>query len=122
MTAGRVVACKWVKLACKRHLDDLKRAKSDPAWGHRFDPWHAADVCDFAEKLPHIEGKWASPTIVLEPWQVWALCVIFGWRRVKDDGTDAGRRFSKVYFEVARKNAKSTLAAIVTLYCFTCEA
>jgi len=115
--AGRVVACKWVRLACQRHLDDLARAKADPGWGFVFSPWHARDVCDFAEKLPHIEGRWATPTIRLEPWQVFCLCVIFGWRR-RGDG---GRRFSKVYWEVARKNAKSTLAAVVTLYCFTCE-
>jgi phage terminase large subunit-like protein len=115
--AGRIVACRWVKLACQRHLDDLERARTDPAWPYRFDPWHAGNICDFAEKLPHIEGTWTTPTIMLEPWQIFCLGVIFGWRRK----TDGGRRFSKVYWEVARKNAKSTLAAIVTLYCFTCE-
>jgi len=117
VVAKRVVACKWVRLAAERHLRDLKRAQKDKAWGYRYDSWHAGDVCDFAEKLPHIEGKWATPTITLEPWQIFGLAVVFGWRR-REDG---GRRFSKVYWEVARKNAKSTLAAIVTLYCFCCE-
>ncbi|MDE2342930.1 MAG: terminase large subunit [Betaproteobacteria bacterium] len=119
VVAGRIVACKFVKLAAKRHIGDLKR------WGRKkradrpfyFDDWHAADICDFAEKLPHIEGKWKTPTIMLEPWQIFCLGVIFGWRR----STDGGRRFSKVYWEVARKNAKSTIAAVVSLYCFTCE-
>ncbi len=115
--AGRLVACKWVRLACQRHLDDLKRSRRDKAWPYYFDAWHADDICDFAEKLPHIEGRWAKPTIDLEPWQVFGLSVIFGWRR----RADGGRRFSKVYWEVARKNAKSTLAAVVTLYCFCCE-
>lgn len=115
--AGRVVACRWVKLACQRHLDDLDRARTDPAFPYRFDPWHAGNICDFAEKLPHVEGRWETPTIRLEPWQIFCLGVVFGWRR-KADG---GRRFSKVYLEVARKNAKSTLAAVVVLYCFTCE-
>jgi phage terminase large subunit-like protein len=110
---GRVVAGKWVRLACQRHRDDLKKR----GWGFYFDEWHAADVCDFAEKLPHIEGQWGSPTVTLEPWQVFCLAVIFGWRR----RADGGRRFSKVYFELARKNGKSTLAAIVSLYCFCCE-
>ena len=41
---------------------------------------------------------------------------LFGFR--KQDGT---RRFSKALFAVARKNAKSTLAAIVGLYCQNCE-
>jgi phage terminase large subunit-like protein len=112
--AGRIVACKWVKLACRRHLDDLKRPK---AWGHYFDPWHADDVCDFIEKLPHWEGQWKTETIFLEPAQVFILTTIFGWRR-REDG---GRRFSMVYIEMARKGAKSTLTAGVSLYCLTCE-
>jgi len=109
--------CKWVRLAAKRHLDDLKRAKRDKAWGYRFDPWHAADVCDFIEKLPHVEGAWDTSTITLEPAQVFWLAVVFGWRRV----ADGRRRFTNVYIEVARKNAKSTLTAGVVLYCFCCE-
>ena len=120
VVAGREVACKWVRLACGRHLDDRRRwpgtwrSAKGPFY---FDEWDASDVCDFAEKLPHIEGRWETPTILLEPWQVFCLAVIFGWRR----SSDRGRRFSKVYWEVARKNAKSTIAAVVTLYCFTRE-
>lgn len=109
--------CKWVRLAARRHLDDLKRARADKGWGYRFDPWHAGDVCDFIEKLPHIEGVWDTPTIRLEPAQIFILAVVFGWRRV----ADGGRRFSSVYIEMARKGAKSTLTAGVALYCLCCE-
>ena len=91
--------CKWVRLAAKRHLDDLKRAD----WPYRFDPWHANDVCDFIEKLPHIEGTWDTKTIRLEPPQIFILAVIFGWRRA----SDGLRRFSNVYIEMARKGAKA---------------
>ena len=115
--SGRTLACRLVKLACQRHLDDLDRARA-ANWPYEFSSWHARDVCGFAEKLPHIEGRWETPTISLEPWQVFCLAVIFGWRRREDEG----RRFSKVYWEVGRKNAKSTIAAVVALYCFTCEA
>ncbi len=118
VVAGREVACKWVKLACKRHLDDLRRSKTGGGFAFYYDPFHGDDICRFAELLPHVEGRWATPTITLEPWQIFCLAVIFGWRR----RSDHGRRFSKVYWEVARKNAKSTIAAIVTLYCFCCEA
>jgi len=93
---GRQVACKWVKLACQRHRADRKRWPGTwrTAKGpFHYDAWNADDVCDFAEKLPHIEGQWETLTIVLEPWQVFSLCVIFGWRRTDD----RGRRFSKVY-------------------------
>lgn len=125
----QVQHCKWVRLAAQRHLDDLRRAKSKD-WGYYFDPWHANDVCDFIEKLPHIEGDWCKcpeadegyhqercGLIDLEPAQVFILATVFGWRR-----TGSGRRrFTVVYEEVARKNAKSTKTAGVSLYCLACE-
>ena len=108
--------CKWVRLAAKRHIKDLKRQRQKRV-GFEFDEWYANDICDFVEKFPHIEGEWDSPTIHLEPAQVFILACVFGWRR-KSDG---GRRFSSVYIEMARKGAKSTLTAPVAHYCLTCE-
>ena len=108
--------CKWVRLAGQRHLDDLERSRAND-WPYRYEPWHANDVCDFIEKLPHIEGVWEKPTIVLEPAQIFVLCMVFGWRRI-DTG---GRRFTVVYEEVARKNAKSTKTAGISIYCLACE-
>ncbi len=97
-------------------MDDLERQK-DPTWPYRFDNWHGSDVCDFTEKLPHVEGQWTTPTIRLEPAQVFSLVVVFGWRR----RSNGKRRFTRVYMEMARKGAKSTLTAAVGLYCLTCE-
>lgn len=113
---GKEVAGKLLRSACRRHLDDLKRWKS-PRSPYYFDPWHVVDVCGFMELLPHVEGQWDSPTLVLEPAQVWVLASVFGWRRSED----GGRRFTDVYWEVARKNAKSTLSSGIALYCLTCE-
>lgn len=109
--------CKPVRLACQRYLNDLKRAKRDKDWPFYFDRWHANDPCDFIEKLPHVEGRWATPTIRLRAWKAFVYVNVYGWRR-KEDG---GRRFSMVYEEEARKNAKSTSAAGVSLYGLTCE-
>lgn len=109
--------CKWVRLAARRHLDDLATEAADPRYPFRFEPWHANDVCRFAENLPHVEGTWNTSSIRIEPAQAFWLCCLFGWRR-KSDGL---RRFSVAYLEVARKNAKSTLAAVVSLYCLLCE-
>jgi len=106
-------ACKWVRLCAERHLRDLKNKD----WAFQFDEWHANDVCDFIEKLPHVEGQWETPTLSLEPAQIFILAVVFGWRR-KSDGL---RRFTMAYIEMARKGAKSTLTAGVSLYCATCE-
>lgn len=112
--SGKVVACKWLRLACKRHIDDLKRAKK--GWLYSFDPWHADDVCDFIEKLPHVKGSWGTSTLYLEAPQVFILAVLFGWRRA-----DGNRRFSMAYIEMARKGGKSSLAAGIALYCLCCE-
>jgi phage terminase large subunit-like protein len=105
--------CRWVRLAAERHLRDLKRKD----WAFKFDEWHANDVCDFIEKLPHIEGQWETPNLRLEPAQIFILAVVFGWRR-KANGL---RRFTMSYIEMARKGAKSTLTAGVSLYCTCCE-
>lgn len=107
---------KWVRLAAQRHLKDLKRQRKRD-FGYTFSEWHADDVCDFIEKLPHVEGVWKNPNIVLEPFQIFILACVFGWRR-KDNGY---RRFTAVYEELARKNAKSTKTAGVSLYCLCCE-
>jgi len=112
----QVKHCKWVRLAGQRHLDDLKRSKQKD-WPFKFDPWHANDVCDFIEGLPHVEGRWETPTLSLEPAQVFILAMVFGWR----DKATGLRRFTDTYIEMARKGAKSTLTAGVVLYCTTCE-
>ena len=104
--------CKWTRLAAKRHISDLKRR----GWGYEFDNWHADDVCAFIEALPHVEGKWDTPNITLEPWQVFLLAVVFGWRR-----KEGGRRFNTAYVELGRKNGKSCISSGVALYCLTCE-
>ena len=118
VASGKIIACKKVKLACERHLSDLTRAKTG-AWGYRFDVAKAARVCRFAELLPHVKGKWAANAelIVLQPWQVFILCSLFGWVHVRT----STRRFSLAYVEVGRKNAKSILAAIIGNYMFAAD-
>jgi len=106
---------KWVRLAGKRFLADLKRAKRKGN-GYIFDAWHAVDACDFIEKLPHVEGEWDTPTVVMHASHVFFVVNLFGFRN--RDGT---RRFTTALFAVARKNAKSFLCSAVLLYCFCCE-
>lgn len=102
-------------MACKRFLNDLKRAgKSNPPF--LFDDSEVDSACEFMSNLPHVEGSWDSETIELTDFQVFFITNLFGFR--KKDGT---RRFSSALFAVARKNAKSTLAAGIGLYCLTME-
>lgn len=60
--------------------------------------------------LKHWKGRWAGKPIHLEPWECFFLGSIWGWRR--PDGT---RRFRHVHLEVARKNGKTLLAAVLAL-------
>jgi phage terminase large subunit-like protein len=105
----------WMRFAAQRFLNDLKRAEAKNAPFY-FDEWHACDVCLFAEDLPHVEGTWDTPTIVLHESHVFFLVNLFGFRK-----QDGNRRFTTALFAIARKNAKSTLAAIIGLYCQNCE-
>lgn len=105
---------RWMRLAAVRYLRDLERARDGKDFV--FDDWSANDVCNFIEKLPHIEGSWGTPTIVLHESDIFFLVNLFGFRQ--QDGT---RRFTTALKAIARKNAKSTIAAAIGLYCETCE-
>jgi phage terminase large subunit-like protein len=122
VVAGKILACTWVQLACKRHLGDLVANKSQRA-KFIYDPDAAELVCQFIEMLPHTKGKWGQKKelIVLQPWQSFIFCVLFGWKhRVKK--TKCGRRrFRKAYIAVPRKNGKSIIAAGVGLYMFAAD-
>jgi phage terminase large subunit-like protein len=106
---------KWVRLACRRFIKDLKRSqgKKPP---FLFSPGQANRPCAFLEQLPHVEGKWETDTIVLHPAHCFFVVNLFGFR-----GHDVNRRFTTALLAVARKNAKSTLAAGIMLYCLCFE-
>lgn len=135
---GRIDACKWVQLACRRNRRDLDR-QDTLGFPYRFDPEAAVMICQMAEMLPHVKGPKAKQTgefyedkkgefhavwatIVLEPWQCWILTTLFGWKHgpasVDAEGTrlEGRRRFRVALSLIPRKNAKSTLAAVVVLY------
>lgn len=109
---GKIPACKYAQLACKRHLNDLERSKKERDYPFYFDEAAADRICRFVGALPHVKGKLAGQPIKLEPWQRFVLGVPFGWKRKKDDQ----RRFREAYIEVPRKNAKSTISSGVALY------
>lgn len=106
---------KWVRLAAQRFMRDLKRTQGKRPPFH-FSPLWANKACSFIEQLPHVEGVWDSPLIVLHPAHVFFVVQLFGFR--SHDGT---RRFSSALFAVARKNAKSTIAGAILLCCFCME-
>lgn len=112
VTAGEIVAGKWTRLACERQLRDWSHA-CDDAFPYYFDCDEANRKCARIELLPHIEGEWAArgETIKLGGWQCFLVATLFGWRH-RDTGK---RRFRTAHWEIARKNAKSTIAAGIAL-------
>jgi len=154
VVAGEIPACKWVKAACQRQLDDLARADRSPLtvapetaapetaiaetaiaetaiaetaiaetaiaeadFPYWFDDEAANRVCAYLELLPHVKGRWGGTLIVLEPWQRFEICCVFGWR----ERATGLRRFRSVYEEVPRKNAKTTKLAGIGLYMLTAD-
>lgn len=104
---GKRVANRLVRLACQRHLEDLKRSRS-ASFPFRFDRAKAQEGIDFFPKcLKHTTGEWADQPLRLSDWQQFVTGSLHGWLR-KGDGL---RKFSTSYTEVPRKNGKSTWAA-----------
>lgn len=120
---GRIPACKWHRLACDRHLRDLERQGS-ANFPYVFNPELTVPsgktyrpgerICKFAELMPHIKGDWAArgQLIILEAWQIFILVSIFAWVHAET----SKRRFRVADLYIPRKNAKSTLAAVIGLF------
>jgi len=106
--SGKQAACKWVRLACERHMNDLEHGAER---GLFFDEVEAKKAIAFFHLLKHSKGEWAGLPLHIEPWEQFIIAMLIGWKR--SDGT---RRFRTGYLEVARKNGKTTLAAGLGLY------
>jgi phage terminase large subunit-like protein len=112
---GAIPACKWIRLAAARHLNDLVR----PDFPYAFDDAAANKACEFIELMPHTKGRWAArrEKLRLGPWQIFIVCSIFGWL-----GKETRlRRYREAYICVPRKNGKSPLAAAIGLYMLRCD-
>lgn len=110
---GKVPAGRLVRLACERHINDLKTGGDR---GLVFDLNKVHRVIKFFSRLRHSKGEWAGQPVTLEPWQIFVVGCVFGWLR--EDGL---RRFSHIYEAVPRKNGKSTKLAGVGLYLFAAD-
>jgi phage terminase large subunit-like protein len=111
VVSGRILAGKYHRLCCARHLRDRSR-EGTKQFPYRFDQARADRFFRFAEQLKHYRGEWAGQYIRLQPHQRFRLGSVFAWVHM----TTGLRRFRTVYFEIPRKNGKSLEAAIVALY------
>lgn len=113
VTEGRLrdKCCEWERLACQRHLDDLKRSK-DKNFPYVFDTTRADRIIRWFSVCRQVRGVEAGQPIELQPWQIFDLGCTYGWVR-KDDGA---RRFNRTYNKRARGNFKSTEKSGQCLY------
>lgn len=124
VVSGDIYACKWVRLACGRQLSDLEK-QADPSWPYVFRGDLAERACDFLEELPHTQGPLAFRRedgtwnrLVLEPWQCFIVCAVYGWIRKDSPKRRPIRRFVRVYEEEPRGQGKSLRLSGALLYSF----
>ena len=110
--SGEIVCCQAAIQAVSRHLENLERQRT-PDFPYYFDERHAEVACEFFPMvLRHSIGDYAGLPFELEGWQKFALWCLFGWKRE----TDSSRRFRKVFWTMARKNGKSSIAAGLAIF------
>jgi len=112
--SGKVLACRFVILACRRHLDDLEHGKERGLYFNRNKAAHAVKFFSFLKLWMGREYK--GKEFVLGPHFVFITWVLMGW--YKEDGR---RRFKKAYIECGRKSAKTSYAAGLGAYFFIAD-
>ncbi len=106
---GDIEVCKDVQLACQRFIDNYENKE----WEWVFDQRAPAHVLTFAATLVHTKGHQAGKPIELEPFQIFFICAVYGFRSKKDINR---RMVTDVILFIPRKAGKSTLTAIIALY------
>ncbi|OOE22034.1 terminase large subunit [Bacillus subtilis] len=109
--SGEVVACEKHIWACQRFLEDIKKEATEN-FPYYFDDEKARRFLYWMTQFKHTKGPLAGENIVPEPIQIFIFGNVYGWIH-KDTGY---RRFTKVYWQVGRKNAKTQSLACVASY------
>lgn len=110
VVSGEVVAGRLHVLACKRHLNDLKRQKSAD-FPYFWSSDRAEEVLSYAETLTIAEGDEPKP-VKLIPEQIFDLGCTFGWIKTANNK----RRFRRRYKSMARQNGKTFENGIMGTY------
>ena len=113
VVARRVVAGRFVRLACERHLRDLKTGwKRGLEWkpgsrtGRPVRGTALYAIRFFHDALVFHEGAHAGQPFDLQPWEAFIVGSLWGWH-----GADGHRRFRTAYIEAGKGNGKTPLAA-----------
>ena len=110
VVSGQITAGDLHILACKRHLNDLKRQRTEE-FPYYYDPNRAIEIIDYAETLTIAEGTEPKPVRLLDS-QAFDLGCTFGWFKVSNNK----RRFRRRYKSMARQNGKTFENGIIGTY------
>lgn len=109
---GDIAAGPFVRGACRRHLADIERSKTDPDYPFEFMVVEALEAMRFFEDYLLLNGgQYEGLAFILLPWQAFIIGSIYGWKR----RSDGFRRFRVAYVETPKGSGKSPLAAGVGL-------
>lgn len=103
--------CQKHRWACERFLKDISREGTDE-FPYIFDDAKAERFYKWASLHKHTKGVLVNTPIIFTPIQRFIFGNIYGWIH-KDTGY---RRFTKAYWQVGRKNAKSQSLGLVGDY------
>lgn len=102
---GKILACENIKLACKRFMDFLDMED------RYFDVEDVERTIRFFERFRHFTGQYNNKPFILQEWQKFMICGIYGFKW-KKDGTRVTRTF---ILSVCRKSGKSAIISIMAL-------
>ncbi|EJF00336.1 terminase large subunit [Liquorilactobacillus mali] len=108
----KIVSGYLMKLACFRHLQDLKRQGNDD-FPYHYSVREAEKLLKFSSIAPNVDT--GEPTKLMD-WQEFTFCQMFGWRN-----KEGGKRFSRVIDSVARGQGKTYKMAIIMCYSYFIE-
>lgn len=104
IVSGKKICGRKEYLACKRHLDDLKRSKTKK-FEYKFDVEEAEKHIDIANELTIAEGE-ERTKLKTYGFQDFIIGSLHGWKQKRT----GYRRFREGYIQIGRQNGKSFIA------------
>jgi phage terminase large subunit-like protein len=109
VVSGNIKVCRKIRLACQRFLNQLENRE----WGWEFHVRYVEHFLEFASTLRHTKGPDAGKPLILEPFQIFLICAVYGFRQKVNPSI---RMVTDVIVFIPRKAGKSTLTAAIALY------
>ena len=109
---GKIIAGKYIILACKDFLNDIEKWLTDKTYQWEFRIEILEVLIEFSGMFTFPDGVKQGEKIELAGYQEFILANLFCWKH-KEDGYN---RYSKAYIQVSRKNAKSFLLGFIGMF------